>query len=270
MIDDLDDALRDLLIREMPIKGNEIDISFGQPNKEWSSRLSRPTLNLYLHDIRENPTLRRDQNFAELERRPDSVVHRRPPLRIALHYLVTAWATAPEDEHRMLARALLALLRYQELPDDVLPEGLQDQPSPIPLKVAQADMLEKPSDIWSVLDNQQRPGITFTATLAFNPFAPVVKPVTRTAEFKFGQSEDMAGTDHGYIMVSGKVLSKKPLNNLQVLLLEQGVQADIHPDGQFGIRNLRPGNYTLEVRADGLKPKKHKIKVPAPSYDVDL
>ena len=80
MIDDLDDALRDLLIREMPIKNNEIDISFGQPNKEWSSRLSRPTLNLYLHDIRENPTLRRDQNFAELERRPDSVVHRRPPL----------------------------------------------------------------------------------------------------------------------------------------------------------------------------------------------
>ena len=112
MIDDLDDALRDLLIREMPIKNHEIDISFGQPNKEWSSRLSRPTLNLYLHDIRENPTLRRDQNFSELERRPDSVVQRRPPHRIALHYLVTAWATAPEDEHRMLARALLALLRY--------------------------------------------------------------------------------------------------------------------------------------------------------------
>src|SRR5688572_20745467 len=128
MIDDLDDALRDLLIREMPIKNHEIDISFGQPNKEWSSRLSRPTLNLYLHDIRENPTLRRDQNFSELERRPNSVIQRRPPHRIAMHYLVTAWATAPEDEHRMLARALLALLRFQELPEDILPEGLQDQP----------------------------------------------------------------------------------------------------------------------------------------------
>jgi hypothetical protein len=270
MIDDLDDALRDLLIREMPIKNNEIDISFGQPNKEWSSRLSRPTLNLYLHDIRENPALRRDQAFAELERRPDSVVQRRPPHRIALHYLVTAWATAPEDEHRMLARALLALLRFQELPDDILPEGLQDQPSPIPLKVAQADTLEKPSDFWSVLDNQQRPGIAFTATLAFNPYAPVVKPVTRTAEFKFGQSADMPGTDHGYLMVSGKVLSKKPLADLQVRLLERGILAELHPDGGFAIRNLQPGNYTLEVRAEGYKPKKHKIKVPAPNYDVDL
>ena len=270
MIDDLDDALRDLLVREMPIKNNEIDIAFGQPNKEWSSRLSRPTLNLYLHDLRENPAMRRDQNFSELERRPDSVVQRRPPHRIALHYLVTAWATAPEDEHRMLARALLALLRFQELPEDILPEGLQDQPSPIPLKVAQADVLEKPSDIWSVLDNQQRPGITFSATLAFNPYAPIVKPVTRTAEFKFGQSEDMAGTDHGFMGISGKVLSKKPLTKVRVLVLEQGMYAEVQPDGRFGIRNLQPGNYTLEVSAEGLKPKKHKIKVPAPNYDVDV
>lgn len=270
MIDDLDDALRDLLIREMPIKNNEIDISFGQPNKEWSSRLSRPTLNLYLHDIRENPSLRRDQAFAELERRSDSVVHQRPPRRIVLHYLVTAWATAPEDEHRMLSRALLALLRFQELPEEVLPEGLQDQPAPIPLKVAQADALEKPSDFWSVLDNQQRPGITFSATLAFNPYAPIVKPVTRTAEFKFGQSEDMAGTDHGYIMVSGKVLSKKPLGKAKVVVLERGLAVDVRPDGEYGIRNLQPGNYTFEVRAEGLKPKKHKMKVPAPNYDVDV
>lgn len=269
MIDDLDDALRELLIREMPIKNNEIDISFGQPNKEWSSRLSRPTLNVFLHDIRENPSLRRDQNFSEVERRTDSVVQRRPPHRIAMHYLVTAWATAPEDEHRMLARALLALLRHQELPEDLLPEGLQDQPSPIPLKVAQADALEKPSDFWSVVDNQQRPGITFSATLAFNPYTPIVKPVTRTAEFKFGQAGD-EGEDHGYVSISGKVLSKKPLNNLRVLLLERGIEADIRPDGEFGIRNIKPGNYTLEVSAEGLKPKKHKIKVPAPNYNVDV
>ncbi len=269
MIDDLDDALRDLLVREMPIKNNEIDISFGQPNKEWSSRLSRPTLNLYLHDIRENPALRRDQNFAELERRPNSVIQRRPPHRIAMHYLVTAWATAPEDEHRMLARALLALLRFQELPEDILPEGLQDQPAPIPLKVAQADALEKPSDVWSVLDNQQRPGLTFSATLSFNPYSPIEKPVTRTAEFKFGQPDDDEGT-HGYMSVSGKVMSKKPLNNLRVLLLERGTLAEVNAEGGFGIRNIKPGSYTLEVSAEGLKPKKHKIKVPAPNYDIDV
>ena len=65
-------------------------------------------------------------------------------------------------------------------------------------------------------------------------------------------------------------MSKKPLKNVQVLVLERGIQAEMHSDDRFGIRNLQPGNYTLEVRAEGLKPKKHKIKVPAPSYDVDV
>ncbi len=267
MIDDLDDALRELLIREMPIKDNEIDISFGQPTKDWSSRLSRPTLNLYLHDLRENPALRRDQNFAELERRPDSVVQRRRGFRVDLHYLVTAWATAPEDEHRMLARALLALLRNQELPADLLPEGLQDQPAPIALKIAQRESLEKPSDFWSVLDNQQRPGITFVATLAFNPFAPVVKPLTRQAEYKYAQPDQDDGAD-GYLSIKGTVVSKRPLKNLKVLLLERGVQAEVHENGEYGIRNIKPGDYTLEITAEGLKAKKHKLKVPAPSYDV--
>jgi len=59
MIDDLDDALRDLLVRELPIRDNEVDVSFDQPRREWSARLSRPSLNLYLYDIRENLRLRR-------------------------------------------------------------------------------------------------------------------------------------------------------------------------------------------------------------------
>jgi len=39
---------------------------------------------------------------------------------------------------------------------------------------------------------------------------------------------------------------------------------------EFGIRNLQPGDYTLEITADGRKPSKHKITVPAPSYDVEV
>ena len=170
----------------------------------------------------------------------------------------------------MLSRALLALLRHQELPGDLVPEGLQDQPVPVPLKVAQSDGLEKPSDIWSVLDNQQRPAITFEATLAFNPYAPVVKPLTRTAEVSFGQTDEPDEEAGGYVSISGTVRSKKSLKKLRVVLLERGLEAEIRLDGQFGIRKIKPGDYTLEVSAEGLKPKKHKIKVPAPSYDLDL
>ena len=58
MFDELDEALRRLLIREIPIKNNEVDISFDQPKSEWSARLNRPTVNLFLHDVRENTKLR--------------------------------------------------------------------------------------------------------------------------------------------------------------------------------------------------------------------
>ena len=269
MIDELDDALRELLIRELPIKHNEVDIAFDQPKRDWSARLSRPTVNVYLHDIRENTRLRREQNPYEMERRPNSVVVQRQPMRVDLHYLITTWATAPEDEHRLLARTLMTLMRYPEFPGDLLPEGLQDQPIPIPLKVAQSDTLDKPSDLWSVLDNQQRPGIVLIATLSFSPYPSVVQPLTRTAQVRtspIGEPDE----GHGYLSISGKVRSRKPLNNLGLKLLNSGKNVDVLPGGEYGIRNIQPGEYTLEVTADGRQPSQHKLIVPAANYDVQL
>lgn len=274
MIDDLDEALRDLLVRELPIRNNEVDITFDQPKRDWAARLSRPTLNLYLYDLRENLKLRREASQREIERRPASVISLRPAIRMDLNYLVTAWATDPGDEHRLLARALMALLRFQELPDNILPEALRDQPAPIPVKVSQPDTLDKPSDLWSVLDNQQRPGIVLTATVAFNPFAPVEQPLTRTAQVNFGQkqpgADEHAEKDFGYISISGRLSSKKPLKNARIQVEESGVLADMQANGEFGIRNLKPGDYTLQLTADGLEPVRRKIKVPAKSYDIEL
>ncbi len=270
MIDDLDDALRDLLVRELPIRDNEVDVSFDQPRREWSARLSRPSLNLYLYDIRENLRLRREATQREVERRPSSVLTMRQPTRLDLYYLVTAWATAPEDEHRLLARTLITFLRFPEMPEEGLPASLLDQPAPIPLKVAQPDTLDKPSDLWSVLDNQQRPGLVLVATVAFSPFAPTEQPLTRTAEFGFRQPDRADGSSHSYLSISFNINSKKPLAGVRVKLVERGDLAVQNPNGEFSIRNLTPGDYTLEVTADGHKASRHKIKVPAANYDIDL
>ena len=269
MIDDLDEGLRDLLIRELPVTNSEIDIAFEQPKREWSARLSRPTVNLYLYDIRENAKLRREQVPYEVGRNGNTVTQQRQPFRVDLHYLITTWAMAPEDEHRLLARTLMALMRFPEFPADLLPEGLLDQPIPIPLRVGQSDTLDKPSDLWSVLDNQQRPGIVLIATLSFTAYPSVVKPLTRTAEYRSGRT-DAPNTERGTLSVRGAVLSSKPLVNLRVKLVERGSEVDITPSGEFGIRNLQPGEYTLEVTADGRPTSKHKIVVPAANYDIKL
>jgi len=281
MIDDLDEALRTFLMREMGIKNGEIEIEFKQPTREWSGRLSRPTLNLYLHDVRENAKLRRAQPGWEIVERGngDNVsVHRRNPVRLDLHYLITAWATEPEDEHRLLGRSLMALYRYTELPSDVLPEALQDQPSPIAIRAAQIDSLENPNDFWSVMDNQMRPGIACIFTMSIDPFLEVTAPIIRTRATRFGQvpegqaarqrSSPSAGQTE-YVRISGAIRSSEPLENGRLLLVESGVVYPVFDEG-YVISRLQPGEYTLELSAENLDAQRFPLKVPASNYDLEV
>jgi hypothetical protein len=52
MLPHLSSTLHHLLTREMPITNGEIDIAFDQPTREWSARLSKPTLNPLLYHLR--------------------------------------------------------------------------------------------------------------------------------------------------------------------------------------------------------------------------
>ncbi len=51
---DLDEGLRALLKQELEHHGFEgVDISFDAPSREWSGKLTGPTVSLYLYDLRE-------------------------------------------------------------------------------------------------------------------------------------------------------------------------------------------------------------------------
>jgi hypothetical protein len=281
MIEDLDEALRHLLIREMPIKNGEVDIQFNQPRREWSARLSRPTLNLFLYDVRENAKLRHTAQGFDIERRSDgTAIQRRRPFRADLHYLVTSWATEPEDEHRLLARALMALFRVPEMPLELLPESLHDQPGPITLKVAQYDTIQNLTDLWSSLDNELRPALTCMVTLALNPYQAITGPLVRTREIRFGQAESPALTQsllpaagaEVYWTIGGTLHSQPPLDLKQVrlTLLERNAAIEITPEGRFSVGNLEAGDYTLEFTSEGAAPRRFPIKVPAPDYEFDV
>ncbi len=280
MISDLDEVLRQLLIQELPIKNNEVDVKFDQPKREWSSRVSRPTLNLFLHDLRENNTLR--EPAWEVERNEDgTVTKRRRAVRVDLHYMITAWvADHPEDEHRLLARTLLALFRNPYLPDDLLPASLQDQPVPIPVRVAQFDEFRAPADVWSALDNELRPAIACTVTLALNPYKPITGPLVSTRDLRFGQATELpqrqqldeaAGEDR-FWMVGGRLRSEEAQvpEHATLTLVERGQNVPIQDEGQFIIGNLEAGEYTLEMTVEGRKPSRHKFTVPSAQYDIEL
>jgi hypothetical protein len=278
MIDELDEVLRRLLVRDLPIKNGEVDVKFHQPRREWSARVSRPTLNLFLYDIRENQKLRQAQPMWDMERNKDGTVTKhRKPVRMDMHYMITAWATEPEDEHRLLSRTLLALLRYLQLPDDLLTESLQNQQSPISLMVAQYDELRTPTDVWNVIDNEMRPAIALVLTIAMDPFAPITGPLVRTRELIVGQSPvplrrqlDERIEPDRFWTIGGTLRSDSPLDpdSVRLTLVEQGLAVRLQPESRFAIGNLKAGDYTLEVHVEGRETRQYQITVPAADYDL--
>src|ERR1700693_5390653 len=104
MFADLDETIRQLLIRDVPHDLSEVDVSFEAPDRERSGRLSRPTINCFLYDVRENLEMRAtgcDQMRSNTNGPPTS---RRLPARVDATYQITIWARAPEDEHHLLWR----------------------------------------------------------------------------------------------------------------------------------------------------------------------
>lgn len=173
-IAELHEALRLLLIRELPVTNNEIDIAFEQPRREWSARLNRPTLNLYLHDIRENNKLRGQQPGWSTEIRGNRAHRSRQPLSIDLHYMITAWTNYPEDEHNLLMRTLRIFFRHGELPEEIVQASFRMLPhGGVGFQIAQYEMHVNPRDLWSVLDNEMRPALDLVTTIPFDPDAPL-------------------------------------------------------------------------------------------------
>jgi hypothetical protein len=283
VIADIDEVLRKLLVREIDIKGNEVDIAFDQPKREWSSRLSKPTINLFLFDIRQNLRLRGAEQSHAQTREDGMVEVHRNPARLDLRYLMTAWVKEAEDEHLLLSSAIMGLLRNPFLPDDLLPERLKDQPMPMPVEVAtfppEAGPIDKFSEIWGVLDNELRPGIVITVTLSMNPYSPMVFPPVKVRETRFAQApgEVKPPTDKivenpqskTYWSVGGKIKSDKfDPSTLSLVLVEKSLPVQVGEDGQYALQKVLEGEYHLDVLFNKKVLKRQKIQVPGADYDI--
>lgn len=289
MIDDLDEVLREILIKEVPIKNGEIEIEFDQPKREWSSRLNRPTINIFLYDVKENTKLRsRDRTV--VNRNQGNATEVQAPIWLDLKYMITAWATEAEDEHRLLSLVLVTFMRTPSIPREMLPDSLKNVPAIIPILVAQPGSLQNITDIWSVLDNEMKPAIPCDITLPIQPTDPIVGPLVRTRDLRISQaaSTEPLATLNGdyqpgppikieeageaqYWTIGGSIQSKRKIADMKMSLVEKGIGIPLEGDGRFTIGNLKAGDYTLEVIVKGRKtPSVHKITVPSPDYELSV
>ena len=168
MLADLDETIRRFLIGYAPLDTSEVDISFDTPDREWSSRLNRPTVNCFLLDLKENHELR--STGYNVARENGSYVRTKEPIRLDATYQVSVWAQAAEDEHQLLWHVLATLSRHPSLPEDTYEGEVRAQPFGIIARVAQPD--DGPRNVvemWQAIDNKVRPTITYTLTVALDP-----------------------------------------------------------------------------------------------------
>jgi hypothetical protein len=278
MIADLDETIKQLLVAELPIKNGEIDVKFDQPTREWSAKLAKPTINLFLYDVRENNVLRQHQWQRMDNGRTPIASMKRTPMRVDCYYMLTTWASEPDDEHRLLTRALMALFRYPTLPDERLVGTLQNPPFDIQASLARHDKLTNPAEVWSSLDNELRPSISYLVTLALDPWSEFTGPAVRTLTLRTGQAAqpqkeqiDPAQTMSEMVFVGGTVAKKDtPEAHIQVAVKGTGWIGMTDEDGRFTLGSLPPGQYTLVAWPAKGKPQEKKITVPSTDYNISL
>jgi hypothetical protein len=157
----LDESLETFLRAVVPLP-KEIDVVFAAPDKDWAARVSRPTINLYLWDVRRNTSEREFGIFTETDDN-GRTVHRAPQPRVDCRYLITAWTADSRDEHSLLGATLAAVLTQPVLEaEHVAPAYRTVEPRPS-LTLATGDGSEN-SDFWSALGGQLKPGLDITVT----------------------------------------------------------------------------------------------------------
>ena len=276
MITDLDETIRQLLKEELPIKNNEIEVSFDQPKRENSAKWTKPTVNLFLYDLRENNVLRQHQ-WEQIAngRRGDNLSHlKRSPMRVDCFYMLTTWAADPEDEHRLLTRCLLALFRFPVLPGDRLVGSLRNPPYDIQARLANHDKLTNPAEVWSALDNEMRPSISYVITLALDPWTEVKDDsIVRTLTLRSGQSftlprhQRLIEETRGELSFIGGTVRDKaqdgaPITGIEVAIKGTGLFDTTDEQGRFILGSLPRGQYTLVAWPPEGKPREKRITVP--------
>jgi hypothetical protein len=160
----LDETLEAFLREVVPLPARDVDVAFAAPDGEWSAALSsRPTVDLYLWDIRPNLS-ERDYGEVIVEETGGRRFRRDPLPRVDCRYLVTAWTSEVRDEHSLLGDVLAALLLHPVIDARHL-QGVFASVRPLPsLHLRSGDGTEN-SDFWSALGGQLKPGLDLVVTI---------------------------------------------------------------------------------------------------------
>lgn len=277
MFQDLDLTLRKLLDdATVPPSMAGIDVSFKTPDKAFV--FGQPTLDLFLHGVRENRVLR--DPVPIVERVGAGFVRRTPPLRVDCDYLVTAWSKEPDaaavaQERTILANALMKLSRFPVIPAGYLQNSLVGQPFPVQMWVAQSDDSKSLGEFWTALGVSPRSSFHLMVTIAIDLQVTLPEgPPVITRELNLDDDLDLATPGESVFAIGGVVRDDAAAVVAgSVVTLDGGRSTKTDADGRFRFSGLVASSYTLRATAPGRIPKDKAITVPAAAindYDIQF
>jgi uncharacterized protein DUF4255 len=263
---DLDELLRKLLKRELSRHGFEnVEIAFDAPSREWSGKLTGPTVNLFLYDIRE--AVEGFGSGTTETRVPGVTTTPAAPLRLEVTYAITGWAKAVEDEHRLLSQILSILHSFSQLPDDLL-DGRAGMLGPLDATLGRP--MEEKADFWSAVGGQYKPAVDYAVTLELKSGATWTRgPEVRTQLTRTRLREAPRAAMVEFTRFGGKVFDGEgePVSDAWVAIPKIGAWTSTDRQGRFIFDRVEAGEYQVLVRAvEGEAEAKLKV----PSMDTDI
>ena len=230
MLAAVDESLESYLRAAVPLSAVDIDVSFESPDDEWAAKLTRPTVNLHLWDIRRS-SVRAVTGVEHVEH--NGVQHRRLALpRIELRYFISVWTSEHDDERSLLGSLLVALLARPEVPAEYLAQSMVGLPNP-ELLIARAGETETFS-----LDTQPKLGLQMMLLTVVDtgPGAPLAAPVE---QIDFSLRDSVSGAqDPPRRRIAGEVADPGAVG---ATVRSPLAITTVNPGGRFLI-NARPGD----------------------------
>lgn len=283
MINVLDHLIRKLLIDKVDDLTDDLQVRFEAPGPDWTAYLSdqssagNPLLgvNCYPVELRENATLRSNEM---LESERAGVLVREPaPMRIDVHYLVTAWDSAAMSEtiepglaeqkllYDVLATLVLAtplnatrIWAPATVPNSV-PDAIQNVD--LPTRVVPPEGYAKLAEFWGSMGPtiRWRPAVYLIVTLPVLLDSDIVGEPVTTEQVGYALDDWPVAETHFSIGVEvGKGAAMAPIAGAWVRLeTPAGTRVQVartDADGHLVFADVPEGSYVLRARAGGLNP----------------
>ncbi len=270
MLDVLHQAVRRLLLEAGGLPPAEVDVRFEAPVRAWVESRLRPTVNLFLFEIRENADLR--STAPQTVRTVTHAERRMPPRRMDLRYMVSVLATEIEDEHLLLWRVLAVLMRHAELPPESLPEALRGLDSPVRGRVGPAEEAPGWTEIWTALGTPPRASLLYTITAPLDLDLATTSPLVLSRTTRYVRSENSQTVEEG-IAIGGSVgdANGAPLAGVRVTIEgDTGEGCLTDAAGRFLLAGAPPGRVTLLLSREGRAPRRVVLEAPTDACRIAL